>query len=163
MNKIKIYIITLLLTVSINVNAQKVTTNYIEKFLPVSQKLCVEYGIPASIILGVSILESGSGTSTNCRQLNNYFGITGKNNLKKRRSVYKQYATAEDSFVDFCKIVSRKKFYPKLKNNMSYQQWLTAMNHAKYAGAKGVWISRVSSIIVKHRLSQHDKTATAVR
>ncbi len=137
-------------------NAQKVITNYIHKFSPIAKELCVKHGIPASIILGVSILESGSGTSLNCRQLNNYFGMTGKNSLKKRRTMYKQYATAEDSFNDFCGVLSRKKFYPKLKDNMDHKQWLTAMNHANYAGAKGVWISRVSSIIAKHKLSAYD-------
>lgn len=135
---------------------QKVITNYINKFSPIAQNLCVEYGIPASIILGVSILESGSGTSTNCKQLHNYFGMTGKNSLKKRRTMYKQYTTPEDSFRDFCGMLSRKKFYTKLKDNMNYRQWLTAMNNANYAAAKGVWVSRITNIISKHKLTQYD-------
>lgn len=139
-----------------SITAQKVVYNYIDKFSPISKELCVEYGIPASIILGVSILESGSGTSKNCKQLNNYFGITGKNNLKKRRTMYKQYAKPEDSFRDFCGVLSRKKFYATLKNNMDYKQWLAAMNKANYAGAKGVWVSRVSNVITKHKLTKYD-------
>ena len=47
--------------------------------------------------------------------------------------------------------------YPKLKNNTNYRTWLTAMNHASYAGAKSIWISRVTSIITKHKLAQFDK------
>jgi flagellum-specific peptidoglycan hydrolase FlgJ len=157
MSIIRILLITAFIIFGKFCHAQKVVTNYINKFSPISKKLCVEYGIPASIILGVSILESGSGTSKNCKDLNNYFGMTGKNSLKKRRSMYKQYATAEDSFHDFCKMLSRKKFYPSMKDNMNYKKWLTAMNNAHYAGAKGVWISRVTSIIVKHKLNVYDE------
>ena len=157
MLKIKVLLIAAILFGSNLCSGQRVITKYISHFLPVAKSLAEEYGIPVSIILGVSTLESGSGTSVNARQLNNYFGVTGRNTLKRRHSVYKQYASAEDSFRDFCDIMSRKKFYAGLKDNMSYTKWLAAMNHASYAGAKGVWISRVSSIIKKHKLEQYDK------
>ena len=117
---------------------QKVMTKFIDHYVPLARMLSSEYGIPVAIILGVSTLESGSGTSPNARQLNNFFGVTGRNSLKKRHSVYKQYPLPEDSFRDFCDIVSRKKFYPGLKNNMNYNKWLAAMNHASYAGARSV-------------------------
>lgn len=157
MIKIKVTLIAAILLIASFSNGQPVISRYIDQFLPLAKELSLEFGIPVSIILGVSILESGSGTSRNCRQLNNYFGVTGRNKLKKRHSDYKQYPTAENSFRDFCEILSRKKYYPRLKNNMEYGKWLTAMNHASYAGAKGVWISRISSIIKKHRLHQYDK------
>ena len=136
---------------------QKVMTKYIDHYVPLARTLSSEYGIPVAIILGVSTLESGSGTSPNAKQLNNFFGVTGKNKLKKRRSVYKQYPRPEDSFRDFCDIVSRKKFYPGLKDNMSYSKWLAAMNHASYAGAKSVWINRVTQIVKKYKLDLYDK------
>ena len=136
---------------------QKVITNYIDRFLPVSKELSVEFGIPVAIILGVSILESGSGTSKNCRQLNNYFGVTGRNHLKKRHSAYKQYVSAEESFRDFCEILSRKKFYSSLKYHMVYNRWLVSMNHASYAGAKNVWITRITSLVKKYKLNSYDK------
>jgi len=159
MNKLRLLLVSVLL-LSINIcSAQKVTARYIEKFLPLTKDLSAQWGIPASIILGVSILESGSGTSINCRQLNNYFGVKGKNHLRKRKTKYKQYASAEDSFNDFCGIVSRKKFYPKLKGNKNYRLWLTAMNNHNYAGAKEVWISRIKVIISKHKLAQYDTVA----
>jgi Bax protein len=149
-------IVVLLLGINI-CSGQRVITNYLDHFAHLAKELSLQYGIPAAVILGVSILESGSGTSKKCRQLNNYFGVTGRNNLKKRRSAYKQYATAEDSFIDFCKIVSRKNYYPALKNNMNYSKWLVAMNHGSYAGAKGIWISRITNIIRKQNLSLYDK------
>jgi flagellum-specific peptidoglycan hydrolase FlgJ len=137
--------------------SQKTTTNFIDKFLPVAKNLSKDYGIPVSIILGVSILESGGGTSINCKQLHNYFGVTGKNSLKKRRTMYKQYENPEDSFTDFCKIMSRKRFYIKLKNNDNYSLWLQEMNKANYASAKHIWVSRVKGVITKHKLFIFDK------
>ena len=157
MTKIKLVFCTVILLISNLCIGQKVITNYINRFLPIAKDLSTEYGIPVAVILGVSTLESGSGTSKNCRQLNNYFGVTGRNSLKKRHSAYKQYAAPEDSFRDFCGIISRKKFYSKLKDNRNYAKWLAAMNHASYAGAKNIWISRITNIIIKHRLSQYDK------
>lgn len=137
--------------------AQNPSIKFINGFLPMAKKLQNEWGIPVSIILGVSILESGSGTSKNAKQLNNFFGVTGSNKIKTRKSIYKQYATAEDSFEDFCSIISRKRFYKSLKNNKNYNTWLIAMIKANYAGAKSVWIYRVKSIIKKHNLAKHDK------
>ena len=157
MSKIKVTLIALLLLVINSSSGQRVITNYLDRFVHIAKELSYQYGIPASIILGVSILESGSGTSINCRQLNNYFGMTGKNHLRKRRSVYKQYATAEDSFTDFCNVISRKKYYPTLKNNMDHKKWLVSMNHGSYAGAKGIWVSRITNIIRKYNLSLYDK------
>ena len=151
--------LTLIAAILLGINlcsGQRVIRNFLDRFVPIAKELSIKYGIPTSIILGVSILESGSGTSINCKQLNNYFGMTGRNSLKKRHSDYKQYASAEDSFIDFCKTLSGKKYYPALKNNMSYQKWLVAMNHGSYAGAKGVWISRITAVIRKQNLGLYD-------
>src|SRR5450631_1345911 len=127
MDKLKTTFIAAILILGQAGFGQKVINNYITRFSPVAKELSGKYGIPVAIILGISILESGSGTSVNCRQLNNYFGVTGRNKLRKRHSVYKQYASPEDSFRDFCDIVSRKKFFKKLKNDTNYRIWLIAM------------------------------------
>jgi flagellum-specific peptidoglycan hydrolase FlgJ len=156
MVKLRLAVIAFFLLLSSICNGQRVITKFINRYLPVAQSLSAEYGIPVAIILGVSILESGSGTSSNAKQLNNYFGVTGRNNLRKRHSVYKQYAKAEDSFRDFCEIVSRKKFYPGLKDKKNFAKWLGAMNHAAYAGAKSIWIDRVTQIVKKYNLQQYD-------
>ncbi len=157
MLRLRILLIAVIMSSVSTLQAQKATSHYVNKYVDLAISLKEKWGIPVSIILGVSILESGSGTSINCRQLNNFFGVTGKNHLKHRRTMYKQYASAEDSFDDFCGIVSRKKYYRKLKNNMNYQAWLTAMNHGNYAGAKGVWVSRITNIIKKQSLYKYDK------
>jgi Bax protein len=157
MHKAKWLFIALFFIGSNICSAQKSTTRYIEKYTPLAEDLSAQWGIPVSIILGVSMLESGSGTSINCRQLNNYFGVKGRNHLKKRHTKYKQYANAKASFEDFCGILSRKKFYLKLKNNKDYKLWLIDMNKYHYAGAKEVWIHRVKLTIAHHRLYQYDE------
>ena len=136
--------------------AQKTTLKYIDKFLPIAKELSTEFEIPVSIILGVSILESASGTSSNCKDLNNYFGVKGKNHLKKRKTKYKQYSKPEDSFRDFCGIISRKIFYSKLKHSTDYKRWLNEMNKANYAGAKQHWANAINKIIRKYKLSEYD-------
>lgn len=118
-------------------------------------------GIPASIMLGVSMVESAMGKSKNCRLLNNYFGVKGKNTLHKgksgHRSAYKQYASATASFKDFVRIVGTKKYYATLRGSMDYKKWLVHMNKHGYAEAKGKWISDVSLMIRKYHLAELDK------
>ena len=60
-------------------------TKYVKLFKPYADSLSKEYGIPAAVMLGVAILESGSGTSKNAKALNNHFGIVGKKDLYPRQ------------------------------------------------------------------------------
>lgn len=132
------------------------TKTFVQKFRPLADSLGAEYEIPASVILGVAIVESGSGTSRNCKLLNNYFGIVGKNNLQKTKGIksrYKQYADAAASFTDFCKLLAKKKYYKKLKGNMDYRLWVDAISKSGYSEAPSVWKQRVSDTIRKNKLS----------
>src|SRR5690606_7874251 len=123
---------------------------YIQTYRPLADSLSVVYGIPSSVMLGVAIIESGSGTSRNAKLLNNHFGIVGKNNLLKTkgiRSRYKQYPSVKASYIGFCQLLTRKKFYPKLKGNNDYKRWLEAMSKAGYSEAPVEWKKRISAAI----------------
>lgn len=135
---------------------QRSADKFIDRFRPIAQELNIEYGIPVSIILGVSMIESGNGTSINAKQLHNYFGVKGRNSLKKRKSAYKQFDSPEDAFREFCAMISRKKYYDKLKGNDDYSQWLTTMNAHGYASAKGKWIADIKKVIRKYKLHLYD-------
>ena len=129
---------------------------FIQQYRPLADSLSAEYGVPASVMLGVSIVESGAGTSKNCKLLNNFFGIVGKNNLLKTKGIksrYKQYPDAAASFADFCKLQSRKKYYTKLKGNMDYTVWLEAISKSGYSEAPATWKQRVGDAIKKNKLS----------
>lgn len=132
---------------------------FISKYGPLVDSLQTVYGIPASLILGVSIIESSSGTSRNCRLLNNFFGVKGKNNLLKTkgiRSGYKQYASDTASFVDFCKIVSRKKIYPTLKGELNSKRWVAALSKTGYSEVPAIWQSLINTTIRKHQLEKRN-------
>lgn len=131
--------------------------NFEEKYGPLADSLGAVYGIPPSVILGVAIIESGSGKSRNARLLNNFFGIKGKNNLLKTkgiRSSYKQYPSDTASFVSFCGLVSRKKFYPRLKGNPDYRLWTDALSHAGYSEIPETWEKLINSTIRNHQLDK---------
>ena len=130
--------------------------SFINKFSPMADSLSIEYSIPRAVILGVSIIESGSGNSRNCKLLNNYFGIVGKNNVYKTKGIktrYKQYPDALSSFADFCRLMTKKKFYNKLKGNTNYMLWVDAISKVGYSEVPETWKQRVSSVIRKNKLS----------
>lgn len=138
-----------------SLSAQSSAQKFISTYRPLADSLSVAYGIPAAVILGISLLESGSGTSRNARLLKNYFGIVGRNNLLKTRGIrtrYKQYASDTDSFVDFCRLMTRKKFYASLKGTPQPQPWIRSIAAAGYSEVPAVWQQRVMSTIRKNRL-----------
>jgi uncharacterized FlgJ-related protein len=137
-----------------------VAQKYLDHHAPIAIRLMYETGIPASIILGVSMIESAMGTSKNCRLLNNYFGVKGSNKLhktkSKHRSAYKQYTNADESFQHFTKIVMSKKWFPTMKKKKDYHLWLHKLNKSGYAEAKGKWIHDIESVIQKYNLTRYD-------
>lgn len=142
-----------LLVVSINLsNGQK---NYVAHYRPLADSLSAVYGIPASVILGIAIIESSSGQSRNARLLNNHFGIVGKNNLQKTKHIkskYKQYKTVADSYVDFCRHVSRRKFYLQLRGNPDPYTWIDHLSKSGYSTKPAIWKKRMLETIKRNKL-----------
>lgn len=133
-------------------------SKYVRKYRPLADSLATEYGVPAAVILGVAIIESGSGTSRNCKLLNNHFGIVGKNKVHKTHGVktkYKQYPNATASYIDFCRLMTKKKFYAKLKGNKDYRAWTDAISKHNYSEIPVEWKKRVDAAIRKNKLSSH--------
>ena len=130
--------------------------SFLHKFKPLAEKLSAEYQIPVAIILGVSIIESGCGKSRNCKLLNNYFGIVGKNKVYKTehyKSKFKQYPNAEASFRDFCKKMSKKKFYQELKDTSDYHIWVAAMSKSGYSEYPKIWRKNILAAIKQYKLA----------
>jgi flagellum-specific peptidoglycan hydrolase FlgJ len=140
---------------------RKEVKKYIKKYETLAVKKMQEYNIPASIILGVSIVESAAGKSVICKSLNNFFGVKGKNtsSFKKMgyKSKYKEYDSDLASFEHFCQIVKNKKFYKKLKGSTDYMKWLNNMNTASYATAQQKWIDKIAVTISGYKLDKLDK------
>lgn len=132
-------------------------SNYIRQYKPLADSLWAIYGIPVSIMLGIAIIESGAGTSRNCKLLNNHFGIKGKNNLLKTRgirSAYKQYADARTSYIAFCRLMTTKKFYSQLKGEKDYTLWLDAISKTGYSVVPQEWKTNITAVIRKHKLGE---------
>lgn len=146
--------------------AQQSTNNYLKKFKPVSVELMQETGIPASVILGIAMLESGTGTSRNAKLLHNHFGIVGKNNISQikpgHRSVYKQYVTDMASYEHFVEMLARKRWFGEMKGNPEFSVWLKKMNHSGYSSAGHEWIRRVTNIINRYKLYKLDASMDSV-
>ena len=114
----------------------------VEKYRKFVDSVSIYYQIPADLILGVGVCESGFGVSKHAQKLNNYFGIRGKYS-KIHKTSYVYYAKPEDSIVAFCELVARSKFYSKLKGNKDPIVWVKALAKANYAGNRKVWIKLV--------------------
>ena len=134
----------------------QVIDKYISKYKPIAMELSDEYGIPVSIILGVAIVESSAGKGPAVKNLNNHFGIVGKNHLLakgKHKSRYKEYSCAEESYRDFCNMISHKKFYEKIRCKKDPQLWVKAMSRAHYSEIPLVWQKKILSAIANYDLN----------
>jgi Bax protein len=134
-------------------------SRYIKRYQPIADSLSEVYGIPTSVMLGIAIIESGAGSSRNCKLLNNHFGIKGKNDLLKTKgikSAYKQFPDGRSSYIAFSRLVSKKKFYPKLKGNMDHKAWLEAISKAGYSTVPDEWKRNITAAIRKHNLTEYD-------
>ena len=132
-------------------------SKYIRQYKPIADSLSDIYGIPTSVMLGVAIIESGAGKSRNCKLLNNHFGIKGKNNLMKTkgiRSSYKQFDDGRASYIAFSKLLTKKKFYKKLKGKMDYRLWLDAISKSGYSMVPEEWKRNITATIRKHKLAE---------
>ncbi|HCN83224.1 MAG TPA: hemagglutinin [Sphingobacteriaceae bacterium] len=137
---------------------QSVAAKYIELYKDAAIKIMNENGIPASIVLGVAIHESGSGTSKIARILNNHFGFKGQNSSNKIQSAYKEYDSVEASYADFAFLLKdRSKFRPLFDqySSFDYFNWAKGIQRAGYASSK-TWASQVLAIIKKYELYQYD-------
>lgn len=141
-----------------------IVEKYIAQYKELVKSLSDEFGIPTSVITAISIVESGAGKSRNTKLLNNHFGITGKNNLRKTKGIkskFKQYDSPEDSFREFCKMLTRKKYYQKLKGNNDYKLWVNAMSKAGYSTQPEVWKKMILGAIKKYKLDVTKYSSTS--
>lgn len=124
--------------------------NYVAKYTDLAHSLSAEFGIPYEVIMSVAIIESGSGTSKVARKLNNHFGIVGPNKVSWSR--FKQYATPEDSFRDFCVLMTTKNFYNRLKGNGNHKQWIREISKTGYSSRPKRWRAKLYKAITANNL-----------
>lgn len=118
---------------------------YIDRNKATALKFEKEYGIPAAISMAQGILESGAGTSSLTHASNNHFCIkagsswTGATYKAKDDepglSTFRSYASAEDSWQDYAKLISTSSYYASLFsiNVYDYRGWAFGLKKCGYA------------------------------
>jgi len=132
--------------VSLKVPSQ---TDYFNKYRLLADSLEKEFQIPSCLILGVGFVESGGGTSKVAKNLNNHFGIVGKNPLNdsgKFKSRYKYYPSVTESFVGFCRLISSKKYYAELKGEQNIEKWAIKIASNGYAKDAVHWTAHLLKV-----------------
>jgi flagellum-specific peptidoglycan hydrolase FlgJ len=162
----KLLLITLLLISSLLVSAQKNTAqSYIEQFKEDAIRIMHETGVPASIVLGVAMHESGCGNSLLAQNLNNQFGVKGGGHSfyyrhkKKVSTAYKRYESVYDSFQDFARIMTERKEFSGLADKLThfdYSGWAHGIQKHGYASSHK-WSSQVLGLIKKYQLYSFDE------
>ena len=162
----KILFTLLVLVCAFTASAQKNTSkSYIEKFKDDAIRIMHETGIPASIVLGVAMHESGCGNSAIAQNLNNQFGVKGGGGVvfikhnKKVHSAYKKYDSVLDSFQDFARIMTERKQFSHLADVLThydYNGWAHGIQHNGYASSRK-WAAQVLGIINKYDLKNLDE------
>src|ERR1700712_5295484 len=148
----KLVLVTMLLSSALLAVAQKNTPkSYIEQFKDDAIKIMHQTGVPASIVLGVAMHESGCGNSKLAQHLNNQFGVKGGGHIvyynknKKVSTAYKKYESVYDSFQDFARIMTERREFSGLASTLThfdYAGWAHGIQHHGYASSRK-WASQV--------------------
>lgn len=144
---------------SISVSAQSAAKKYVELYKEAAIRTMNEYGIPASIVLGIAIHESASGNSKIARHLNNHFGMKGKSGPKPIKSAYKGYVNVNESYADFANLLKRRfsGLFTKYPVD-DYRSWVYGIQRGGYA-ASSTWANQVMAIIKTYKLYEYDATS----
>jgi flagellum-specific peptidoglycan hydrolase FlgJ len=139
---------------------------YIEKYKDVAQSNMKNYNIPASIILGQAILESGSGTGSLSVQANNHFGIkchkdwlgeSVKYDDDSIAECFRKYKNPADSFRDHALFLTgRPRYSPLFKlERTDYKAWAKGLKAAGYA-TDIQYPTKLIGIIERFQLYKYD-------
>ncbi|MFI5196703.1 MAG: glucosaminidase domain-containing protein [Chitinophagales bacterium] len=147
----------LILLVSVfSVHAQN--KDYINNHKVMAKALAERYGIPAPVILAVAAVESSGGRGPVARVLHNHFGIVGKNsfvNFRGHSSRYKQYPNVFASYLDFCVLITHKRFYHKLKGKEDCKAWVLALSSCGYSEVPEEWTQKVLGVLATIKMQPY--------
>ncbi|TDD94405.1 glucosaminidase domain-containing protein [Flavobacterium cellulosilyticum] len=140
--------------------------NYIEKYSVIAQSNMRTYGIPASIILGQALLESGYGTAALCLQANNHFGIKCHKDWAgssvqydddTKGECFRKYNDPFDSFRDHAVFLTSGSRYSQLfsLDIKDYKAWARGLKAAGYA-TDSQYPSKLITLIERYELYNYD-------
>lgn len=171
------YLVISFLLLSLTVQAQvsypvDKVKNYILRYKYLAVQNMVDFRIPASIIMGQALLESGYGSSPLALKANNHFGIKCKPEWRGRTYHYNDdaphecfrcYPSVEESFKDHAVFLANRIYYKSLFNlNMSdYKAWAKGLKKAGYA-TNPQYAYKLIELIERYELQQLDKEAVDI-
>ncbi len=134
---------------------------FLTRFAHVARAEQQKFGIPASIILAVSLLESQAGTALATESGNSYFGLPatadweGAVLLHQGREL-RRYETAWMSFRDFS-LYLRAHSPARLRSAgpRNYREWAASLEEAQGLGRPGL-ASELIATIDRYQLFQYD-------
>ena len=139
--------------------------SYIDKYAPLAVEHRERFGIPASVTLAQGLLESAAGRSTLAKKGNNHFGIkchstwTGDTLLRDddaAQECFRAYATAEESFLDHSKFLTRGRYRPLHDIPVEdYAGWARGLKSCGYATDPN-YAERLIAIIERYGLNAFD-------
>jgi len=148
----------------------KVTTamvhDYINQYKDIAKSNMSQYGIPASIILGQGILESGAGTGPLSALANNHFGIkchkewngpSVKYDDDAAQECFRQYNHPSESYKDHSVFLSGRPRYLDLFSleKDDYQAWAKGLKKAGYA-TDPKYPEKLIGLIERYQLNKYD-------
>ena len=148
----------------------KVTTamvlSYIEKYKTIAKEDMHQYGIPASIILGQGILESGAGTGPLSTKANNHFGIkchsewsgpSVRYNDDVENECFRKYKDPNESYRDHSLFLITRAHYSSLfkLDKTDYKSWAIGLKNAGYA-TDSAYPTKLIAIIERYHLQKYD-------
>ncbi|HMK07109.1 MAG TPA: glucosaminidase domain-containing protein, partial [Flavobacterium sp.] len=148
----------------------KVTTamvlDYIDSYKEIAKGNMSKFGIPASIILGQGILESGAGTGPLSAIANNHFGIkchedwigeSVKYDDDAAQECFRKYKQPSESYMDHAIFLTSRRWYASLftlpKND--YKAWAKGLKAAGYA-TDPKYPDKLIAIIERYQLAKYD-------
>lgn len=162
--KIHSLLLTMTLAMALMASAQSSSDfrAYIERYKAVALQHESAFGIPASITLAQGLLESGAGHSGLAINGNNHFGIKDFSwhgdvvcyGDSTRRTCYRKYGSAEDSFLDHARFLKGKR-YGKLYDLdiTDYRGWAHGLRDCGYA-EDPAYPQKLINIIEQYRLNE---------
>ena len=148
----------------------KVTTEmvhqYIDQYKEIAKSNMRQYGIPASIIIGQGILESGAGTGPLSTLANNHFGIkchkewTGPSvayDDDAAQECFRQYDHPSESYKDHSLFLTSRSRYEALfeLDKDDYKEWARGLRAAGYATDRK-YPEKLIGIIERYQLNKYD-------
>jgi len=148
----------------------KVTTamvlDYIKQYKDIAKGNMQQYGIPASIILGQGILESGAGTGPLSTLANNHFGIKCHNEWTgpsvnydddEAQECFRKYDQPSESYKDHALFLTSRDRYAFLfdLDKRDYAAWARGLKAAGYA-TDPKYPDKLIGIIERYQLGKYD-------